>query len=151
MILSSYLISQAVCENEQRKSKKQEKSKESVNTQILSNPDNRLTNSKLASILENFYLEKISEEITKYLPQKYKKPENCSKMKVPQYNPETWKMNLSSFQRSTNITLRKILLVLIKLHMLMLIHVMSLYWMRKLGDQMNCFLCLLTLWYFWGY
>ena len=35
-------------------------------------------------------------------------------MRVPQCNPEIWKINLSSFQRSTDINLQKILLHLMK-------------------------------------
>ena len=35
-------------------------------------------------------------------------------MRVPQYNPEIWKINLSSFQCSTDINLQKILLHLMK-------------------------------------
>ena len=35
-------------------------------------------------------------------------------MSVPQCNPEIWKINLSSFQRSTDINLQKILIHLMK-------------------------------------
>ena len=35
-------------------------------------------------------------------------------MKVPQCNPEIWKINLASFQRSTDINLQKMLLHLMK-------------------------------------
>ena len=45
---------------------------------------------------------------------KYQKPENCNKMRVLPCNPELWKINLSSFQHSTDINLQKILLHLMK-------------------------------------
>ena len=78
---------------------------------------NPFVNAKLANILEKVYLEKISEEKTKSLLKKYQKPESCNKMRVPQCNPEIWKINLSSLQHSTfhtDISLRKILLHLMK-------------------------------------
>ena len=106
--------------NKQNKSKKQEKSKDSVldgisqEFTLREDSGNPLANAKLANILEKFYLEKISEEETKFLLKKYQKSENCNKMRVPQCKPEIWKINLSSFQRSTDISLQKILLNLIK-------------------------------------
>ena len=113
-------VEELLCENKQNKSKKQEKSKDSVLDGICQeftlreDSGNPLANAKLANILEKFYLEKISEEKTKSLLKKYQKPENCNKMRVPQSNPEIWKINLSSFQRSTDINLQKILLHLMK-------------------------------------
>ena len=53
-------------------------------------------------------------EKTKSLLKKYQKPENCSKLRIPQCNPEIWKMNLSSFQHSTDINLQKTLSHLMK-------------------------------------
>ena len=52
------------------------------------NSRNPLVNAKLANVLEKAYLEKISEEKTKFLIQNYENPENCNKMRVPQCNPE---------------------------------------------------------------
>ena len=113
-------VEELLCENKQNKSKKQEKSKDSVLDGICQeftlreDSGNPLANAKLANTLEKFYLEKISEEKTKFLLKKYQNPENCNKMRVPQCNPEIWKINLSSFQRSTDINLQKILLHLMK-------------------------------------
>ena len=45
---------------------------------------------------------------------KYQKSENCNKIRIPQCNPEIWKINLFSLQRSTDINLQKILLHLTK-------------------------------------
>ena len=101
--------------NKQNKSNKQEKSKDSALDQICQEftlkeeSGNPFANAKLANILEKFYLEKISEEDK--IPEK---PENCNKMRVPQCNPEIWKINLSLFQFSTDISLQKILLHLMK-------------------------------------
>ena len=78
------------------------------------NSRNPLANAKLANILEKAYLEKISEEKTKSLLQNYENPENCNKMRVPECNPENWKINLSLFQHFTDISLQKILLHLMK-------------------------------------
>ena len=94
--------------------KKQEKPKYSVLDGICQEfilregSGNPLANTKLANILQKFYLEKIPEERTKSLLKKYQKPENCNKMRVPQCNPEIWKIDLSSFQHSTDISLQKI-------------------------------------------
>ena len=63
---------------------------------------------------KNFIWKKTSEEKTKSLLKKYQKPENCNKMRVLQCNLEIWKINLSSFQHSTDINLQKILLHLMK-------------------------------------
>ena len=108
-------VGELLCENKQNKSKKkQEKPKYSVLDGICQEfilregSGNPLANTKLANILQKFYLEKIPEERTKSLLKKYQKPENCNKMRVPQCNPEIWKINLSSFQHSTDISLQKI-------------------------------------------
>ena len=71
---------------------------------------NPLENAKLAGILKKNFLKQISEEKSKSLLKKYQKPENCNKMRVLQCNPEIWKINLPSWQRSTDINLQKILL-----------------------------------------
>ena len=57
---------------------------------------------------------KDSEEKAKSLLKKYQKPENCTIMRVPQCNPEIWKIHLSLFQHSTDINLQKIFLHLMK-------------------------------------
>ena len=108
-------VGEPLCENKQNKSKKkQEKPKYSVLDGICQEfilregSGNPLANTKLANILQKFYLEKIPEERTKSLLKKYQKPENCNKMRFPQCNPEIWKINLSSFQHSTDISLQKI-------------------------------------------
>ena len=115
-------VEELLCENtnKQNESKKQEESKDSVLDGICQefifreDSGNPLANAKQANILEKFYLGKISEEKTKSLLKKYQKPEKCNKMRVPQCNPEIWKINLSSFQHSTDINLKKILLHLMK-------------------------------------
>ena len=66
-------VEELLCENKQNKSKKQEKSKDSVLDGICQeftlkeDSGNPLANAKLANILQKFYLEKISEEKTKSL------------------------------------------------------------------------------------
>ena len=72
-------------------------------------------------ILSAYLIKKFKK--TKSHLQKYQKPENCSMINVPQCNPETWNINLSSFQRSTNITLLKILYHLIKFNLPLLMPV----------------------------
>ena len=107
-------VEELLCENKQNKSKKQENPKDSVlggicqEFTLREGSGNPLANAKPANIPEKFYLEKISKERTKSLLKKYQKPENCNKMRVPQCNPEIWKINLSSFQHSTDISLQKI-------------------------------------------
>ena len=82
-----------LCENKQNTSKKQEKSKDNVfygicqELTLREDSENSLANARLANILEETYLEKISEEKTKFQLKKYQKPQSCNKMSVPQCNP----------------------------------------------------------------
>ena len=78
-------VEELLCDNKQNKSKKQEKSKDSVLNGICpeftlrEDSGNPLANAKLANILEKFYLEKTSEEKTKFILKKYQKPEIVTK------------------------------------------------------------------------
>ena len=47
-----------------------------------------LKNTKLATIVNNLYSEKTEDEKFKKLLKKYNKPENCSYVFAPKYNPE---------------------------------------------------------------
>ena len=69
---------------------------------------------------------------------KYQKFENCSKIRVPQCNPDIWKINLPSFQRSTDINLQKILLHLIKASYAIVNACHELIVAEKLRNQVSC-------------
>ena len=74
-----------------------------------------LKNSKLAGIINNFFIEKLDEEKLEKLVKTDNKPENCPNMITPKFNEEIWRGGmLNTSRRSNDIVLPKIQMQTVK-------------------------------------
>ena len=73
-----------------------------------------LNNEILAETLNQFFGDPLNEEKLKNMMKEYSRPSNCNYAKAQLCNPEIWRLNLASLQRSTDIMLQKVLLHVVK-------------------------------------